>query len=140
MKILVLSRSEFVRYCHREHTDVSYGISIRDCDSYKQAIPKVAEFNGVKFILYLRFDDVESGDNAFTENHADAIKRFLTIHNPETLIVQCDAGISRSAWIAAAISKYCNGDDSYYFKHKNPNMLCYRLMLNSLMNEDSNYL
>lgn len=48
------------------------------------------------------------------------------------IFVHCDAGISRSAGVAAATMKYLNGDDwpiwnSYMYS---PNTRCYRLMMN----------
>ena len=42
-----------------------------------------------------------------------------------TIIRQCEAGISRSAGIAAALSKCINGDDKYFFNRYLPNSLVY---------------
>ena len=50
------------------------------------------------------------------------------------MIIQCDAGVSRSAGVAGALMKYYNGDDSEIFENPKyrPNMRCYRTMLNEL--------
>jgi hypothetical protein len=43
--------------------------------------------------------------------------------------VQCDAGISRSAGIAGAISKYYLNKDQWVFNRYRPNMHCYTKVL-----------
>jgi len=57
---------------------------------------------------------------AFVEKYANDIN---------LIAVNCEAGISRSAGVAGALSKILNNDDSYYFKHYLPNSLVYRLIL-----------
>jgi len=47
-------------------------------------------------------------------------------------ICHCDAGVSRSAAMVAAIHRFFIGDDSIYFKTRCPNSLVYRLMLQEL--------
>ena len=50
----------------------------------------------------------------------------------EVMMIHCEAGISRSAGVAAALSKIHEGDDSYYFSSRGPylpNSLVYRRML-----------
>ena len=52
------------------------------------------------------------------------------------LIIHCDAGWSRSPGMAAAIEKGMLGrDDAYWFKHKTPNRLVYRTILNVIEKE-----
>lgn len=53
-------------------------------------------------------------------------------------IVHCDAGISRSSGVAAAILKAKTGDDSQIFNNPKyrPNMRCYRIVLDEFMQED----
>ncbi|MBR1496099.1 MAG: metallophosphoesterase [Oscillospiraceae bacterium] len=59
---------------------------------------------------------------------------YVLSHRNETLIVHCDAGISRSAGVAAAIGKCCNGDDRAFFRGGRycPNMWCYRKTMAAL--------
>lgn len=45
------------------------------------------------------------------------------------IICQCEAGISRSAGVAGALSKVLNKDDSKIFEDYCPNMLVYRTVL-----------
>ena len=41
------------------------------------------------------------------------------------IVCQCEAGIRRSAGIAAGLAKILNGNDNYFFKHYIPNSLVY---------------
>lgn len=67
----------------------------------------------------------------FTEKNAKNILSFVNIvkNYIEILCVHCEAGISRSAGVAGALSKIYNGDDSYYFKNYIPNIYVYRVLL-----------
>ena len=49
------------------------------------------------------------------------------------IVVHCEAGISRSAGVAGALSLIMNGTDEYYFKKYLPNMFVYRKILNAYM-------
>ena len=53
----------------------------------------------------------------------------------DKFIVHCEAGVSRSAGVGAAIMKALNGDDWDVFKNplKCPNMKCYRTVLNAFV-------
>lgn len=90
----------------------------------------------IKAVKAWTFDDVSSGEDVMTAIQANEIACFVKtwIDNVDTIIVHCDAGISRSSGVGAAIMKWYNGDDSSVFDNGNycPNMLCYRLMLNAL--------
>jgi predicted protein tyrosine phosphatase len=69
----------------------------------------------------------------YTED-AQSIIEFLEKHKEvETIVVNCEAGISRSAGIAAAIAKFRNGDDESYFKRYHPNLLAYKTLLKMFM-------
>lgn len=51
------------------------------------------------------------------------------------VVVHCEAGISRSAGVAAALSKHFKNDDSMFFNNASkylPNRLAYRVLLNTL--------
>lgn len=47
----------------------------------------------------------------------------------QRLIVHCDAGLSRSPAVAAALSKILVGNDDYFFRDYHPNRRVYRMIL-----------
>jgi len=77
----------------------------------------------------------------FEFNHAKHILEFVGFHknNINLVIINCVAGISRSAGVAGALSKILNNDDSYYFKHYCPNMRVYRTILEEYYNNVKMY-
>lgn len=88
--------------------------------------------DNIKDILYLHFDDEVEGNNVITKEQANQIKDFIEKNiNVPNLIVQCFAGVSRSAGVAAAISLAINGYDSQIFNNGKfvPNMFVYRKVL-----------
>ena len=71
----------------------------------------------------------------FTETQAEQIIDFVETYKDkiEFILIHCEIGISRSAGVAAALSKIYLGEDSSYFKRSFrfvPNMLVYRSILN----------
>lgn len=87
-------------------------------------------------ILFLRFDDVEADEfNHMTERDAERIIQFVNdnLDSADQIVVQCGAGISRSAGVAAALMLILNGDDSPIFDNPKfcPNKCCYRTLLNA---------
>jgi predicted protein tyrosine phosphatase len=69
----------------------------------------------------------------FSKEDAVTILNFVNEcvqHNKDiTIVCQCDAGVSRSAGVAAALSKIYNDDDEYIFKKYVPNRYVYRMIL-----------
>ncbi len=149
MKIIVMSRSEAVRYCYKPHNEQSVIVSI--CDPYMRytSKPFSSKENGVVAVLPVSFADADGpgidvyGRNAtandiMQDSDAKQIAEFVRKYQDKTVIVHCDAGISRSSGVAAAIGNYFNRDDSVFFDsgRYRPNMWCYRKMLNALYAED----
>ena len=92
--------------------------------------------------LFLLFDDVDTNKYSdaelmslysqhkvqlFTNEMAKEVLKFVISHPCGVLLVNCEAGISRSAGVAAAIGKVFNGDDTFVFNSRKymPNMLVY---------------
>jgi len=94
-----------------------------------------AKNENIKDILFLTFDDVEvdsKTEKCMTEVQAKEVVNFINKwDNIDNIIVHCDAGISRSSGVGAAILKAKNGDDSEIFDNGKfcPNMKCFRLVL-----------
>lgn len=135
MKITVMNRADAVRYSYHPQNKRSAVISISTPNEEYNGNIYSSIYNGISGVLRLWFDDVESGQDCIQKEDAEKIKRFVEAHKEDQIIVHCDAGISRSAGIAAALMKYYNGDDTPIFDNPRycPNMLCYRTMLNVLM-------
>ena len=135
MKITVMNRADAVRYSYRPQNERSAVISISTPNEEYNGNIYSSIYNKISGVLRLWFDDVESGQDCIQNEDAEKIKRFVEAHKEDQIIIHCDAGISRSAGIAAALMKYYNGDDSSIFDNPRycPNMLCYRTMLNVLM-------
>ena len=146
MRIKVMSRSEAVLYCYYPHTNSAYMISISDPSMQYSDKPFCSADNKIIGILSLCFADADQpGSDVYgngvgmtdlmSEEDAERIAALIKTAPDVTIIVHCDAGISRSAGVAAAIYKYCTGDDSIIFDNPRfqPNMWCYRKTLNALM-------
>ena len=95
--------------------------------------------NGVEKVLFLCFDDVETEPNGMRKEDAEKVAEFIKEigKNYDVLVVHCDAGISRSSGVAAAIMKYLYNNDAKIFDSPmyQPNMRCYRLVLDALHSE-----
>ena len=114
MDIIVKSQKDIESYAMKEHKEKSILISIASkCMPSAMVIP--CKVNGIKqFIL-----------------------KYINDTDLDLIIVQCEAGQSRSAGVAAALMKYVWNDDTAIFNNKKytPNMLCYRTVLNELMSD-----
>lgn len=124
MKIQILSIKEFKYY--KKYLDEN--IKVIASTSSDDKLKEVKRKN--KLVLY--YDDITSGKRAFNVKHAKKIKRFMKkINKKDTIYCLCDAGISRSSAIAAALSKYYNGNDSNIWNdwHYEPNKHIYRMLL-----------
>lgn len=134
MDVQVMRREEAVRYSFHPQNEESVVISISTPGLTYGTKVFPSPYNGIKAVLLLFFDDVESGPDSITVDDARKIRSFLEANKGYKVIVHCDAGISRSAGVAAAIMKHYNGDDTPIFDNPRyvPNMRCYRKMLEEL--------
>lgn len=134
MKVVVMSRKDAVRYSFKPHDEKSAVVSISSIESDYDTAVYASPYNGICAVLPLKFDDEDCGENCIVVEEAVIIMMFVERHKDKLIIVHCDAGVSRSAGIAAALMKHYNGDDSEIFDNPRyvPNMLCYRTMLNVL--------
>ena len=83
--------------------------------------------------LSLGFHDIDKSlkeYKIFSKKDAYKIFEFLKLNKSiKNIVIHCDAGISRSPGVAAALAKIFNKDDSLYFKTYLPNRLVYKTML-----------
>ena len=85
--------------------------------------------------LNLAFADVNRGVGAITSEQAREIIEFVRDNADEdtVVMVNCTAGVSRSAGVAAALTKLALRTDKDFFKRYSPNMLVYRTVLETGM-------
>ena len=137
--IRILNRKEAKKFSYESHDFKTAIISITDTDKADVIFEK-NEANGIKAVLRLKFDDVErdyKNEHCITKEDAENIVKFVNKNKNKVdkFIVHCEAGVSRSAGVGAAIMKALNGDDWDVFKNplKCPNMKCYRMVLNAFI-------
>ena len=132
MKCSVLSRSRATAFSYSHLEEPLVIISITDIDSEHFLFAKNEQ---IKSILRLSFNDVGKGCfGAMNGKDADSIVYFCSKWFPHTnLLIHCEAGISRSAGVCAAILKWYEGADMQIFgnTYYRPNMDCYREVLNA---------
>lgn len=98
--------------------------------SYVDDRARIAAGEHCREILRLTFRDVLIGDGVFTANDAQKIWDALGRNADVTrVVVHCDAGISRSAAVAAAILRAAGDDDAEIFRRHRPNPHVYETML-----------
>lgn len=138
MKFEVLSRKNAKAFSFQAHDYKTAIISITDVDKIGVIFSDNPN-NGIKGILRLKFDDVErnfvKNENCITKEDAEEIVKFVNKYKNKVdkIIVHCEAGVSRSAGVCAAIMKAINGDDWAIFDNPRfcPNMTCYRTVLDA---------
>jgi predicted protein tyrosine phosphatase len=114
-------------------------ISIKSPDSHWANLPVLK--SRIK-TLYVSFHDFD-GDRypkmiknpkivLFKKEQAKKILEFVNanINKVDLIVCQCEAGISRSAGVAGALSKIYNNDDTLFFKKYIPNKYVYNMLLN----------
>ena len=113
--IRILNRKEAKKFSYESHDFKTAIISITDTDKADVIFEK-NEINRIRAILKLKFDDVERDSkdlHCITKDDAEKIVNFINKNKNKVdkIIVHCEAGVSRSAGVGAAIMKAINGDD-----------------------------
>ena len=146
--VMILSRPEAVYYCEGRHSRPSIMISISDPFEIYYDEPFITRENNILALLPLTFCDAEKpgldvygrmagAEDLMQEEDARQIRDLLEQYPDLDVIVHCDAGMSRSAGVAAAIVEASGGDQSRIFDSPcyDPNLHCYRVLLNVLAEE-----
>ena len=116
IEVYVMSRHKALEYCRSKHRRDSVIVSISDPHMAYDDAPFCSAENRVREILPLCFCDAEGpGKDVYgldveesdlmTDEDAIKTARFVRANRDKRIIVHCDAGISRSAGVAAAIVK-----------------------------------
>lgn len=134
---LVLPRAKAVRLSYDTSIDPCVIVSITD----PEARPVHFHTNPqVKAVLRLSFADVEEDTvDAMTARDGERIVTFIRAWKDKvsSIVVQCEAGYSRSAGVCAALMRWLTGSDKAMFDDPRfkPNRRCYRLVLEQLQGE-----
>lgn len=138
VEVVVMSREAAVQYCREKHRQPSVIISISDPHMRYDEAPFCSQENRVAAILPLCFCDADGPgkdvygldveeEDLMRDEDALQVARFVSANRDKQIIVHCDAGISRSAGVGAAIAKYFTGDARRFFEsgRYSPNMWCF---------------
>lgn len=84
--------------------------------------------------IWIDVRDVPEGwEGAMTEDQAREIAAFVrNLPAVPALYIHCAAGVSRSAAVAAALSRYWTGEDEVWWAEKQPNEHVYALVLDAM--------
>jgi predicted protein tyrosine phosphatase len=130
IRVIAISRSELRDFSSDEPYVV---ISITEPDARPAELQRDANR---KAILRLQFHDVDrimEGTQAITSAQGSQIWAFAKENATSVglIVCQCEAGISRSAGIAAALAKAFNDDDREFFESNRylPNRMAYRAVM-----------
>jgi predicted protein tyrosine phosphatase len=102
-----------------------------------QRIPRFPDCSSRVAVLRLEFADVDAwknGDEGFTADQADEMVRFVERHDVSLIVVQCEAGIRRSAAVAEALWLWLNGEtgSGIFSERFDPNPRVRELLLDRL--------
>jgi predicted protein tyrosine phosphatase len=111
-------------------------ISITDVNSEEAILADAPNRLGV---LRLQFADSDEGGETLSPEMATRIVAAVRQDQESIKLVvcHCEAGVSRSAGVAAALSRWLNDDDKVFYAHFYPNSHVYRTVLNAAMAEET---
>lgn len=135
MQVIVMNKRDAKRESYKLSAPKTAIISIANINDNDNVF---AHRDWLCAVLKLKFDDVESNEpDCISADDAACIVHFINRIKDKTdrVIVHCEAGVSRSAGVAAAIMKFINMDDSIIFNDDKfrPNMTCYEKVLNAFI-------
>ncbi len=135
MEFIVCSREQAKKLSYKL-CDPTLIVSITDPDKSPN---QFANNSCIRAVCRVSFDDIlayEEGNGLIAMRPSDAkkIRECVDRYMKEVrcILVHCEAGVSRSAGIMAAIQKYIIGSDNVIFDSPQyrPNIHCYRTMMN----------
>ena len=142
LKILVLGREEIKNFSAHLPYII---ISVTDPETDDAEIPAA---DNLIDVLRLKFHDVGKPQTFQTErikefpmtkSQASEIKTFVERHIEKTrlIVCQCEQGVSRSAAIAAALWRFWQETDEYFFRNYWLNRFVYDCLTEVLENKEN---
>lgn len=92
-----------------------------------------------QFILRQQFHDLDrihpklTEVTYFSDLHAEEIVDFVLFHRSDNIVVHCEAGVSRSPAIAAAISQHFGIPAWSLFRQYAPNLMVFAILMNEFL-------
>lgn len=134
IKVFSRRQAEIIKIQFRPHI----WISITGVNRPPAKLDKNPDMFGV---LRLTFDDVENPaeSHAFEQSQAKEIMDFVRSHQDkvEVICIHCEAGMCRSAGVAAALSIWLNGKEDYESDNPRfPNTLVKSMMMRLLWEKE----
>lgn len=131
MQFEIMNRSKAKRYSYKTDIEPCVIVSITDVNSPYNSFAANPNILGV---CHLKFEDVDFGEpDCITPEDGKKIIEFINayVDKVNKIVVHCEAGISRSAGVCAALMQIINGNDFEVFNNPRycPNMSCYRTVL-----------
>lgn len=140
IQLLVLSRDEVsivapqVPYIVISITDPEKDDAVIADSSFQLAILRLKfhDIIGAKSISLK--DSSSTNEIAMSQENAQAVLNFVCEHveNAKLIVCHCEAGISRSAGVAAALSRILNTQDEFFFDNYWPNRWVYERLLENI--------
>ena len=119
-----------------DNNEPYFVISISD----KKNMPcKIKDSQNRKGVLRLDFHDVETDKGnkmTMSKKQAKQVADFVDKQMEDGVklcVVNCEMGMSRSAGVAAGISKAVNGEDELFYNFYRPNATCHSRVINAFM-------
>jgi predicted protein tyrosine phosphatase len=131
MEFFVYSRGAVERIAPHEEPHAIISISSAPDDLARLPVNQATA--GVLRLSFLDADQPSANtpqETLFSPAQAAQVWDFLSPRrNIARLVLHCDAGLSRSPAVAAAVSRVFCGDDADFFRRYSPNRLVYRRLL-----------
>lgn len=131
MEFFVYSRGAVERMAPHDVPHVIISITTTADDAARLA--PAAMCRGVLRLSFPDADLAAGYPDVFDADDANAICDFVQLHREQIarIVVHCDAGVSRSPGVAAALAVCLGQDDAEFFRRYRPNMHVYRTLLNT---------
>lgn len=109
-------------------------ISITTSPHDEARIPETPAFRGILRLAFFDSDlppEEEGPEGLFAAADARRIWDFVLAHRAQVacVVLHCNAGLSRSPGVAAALARALDGEDAEFFARYKPNSRVYRILL-----------
>jgi predicted protein tyrosine phosphatase len=139
MEFFVYSRGAIERLPPHDVPHVIISITTTADDQAR--LPPSPMCSGVLRLVFPDLDEPRPDfpGEIFGPDHANAICAFVEQHRDQItrVVLHCDAGVSRSPGVAAALAVCLGEDDAELFRRYRPNMRVYRTILNAWQDRNS---